>query len=86
MDIRLAKERMKNIMANKLDAKKPLLFRHVFKINLNHDIILSKIMLQDCSMYMKSPDTSNSYFGFQNALEYNINSNIEFDNLKKIKF
>ena len=86
MDIRLAKERIKNIMANKPDSKKPLLFRHIFKINLNHDIILSKIMLHDCSMYMKSPDTNNSYFGFQNAIEYKINSKIEFDKLKKIKF
>jgi len=86
MNINILKERIKNIMANKPSAKEPLLFRHIFKINLNHDILLSKIMLQDSSMYMKAPNSSNSYFGFQNALEYNINSKKEFNNLKKINF
>ena len=74
MDINTARKRIKNIMASKSNAQQPLLFRHIFKINLDHDILLSKIISRDNTVYMKSPDSNNSYLGFDTALEYNINS------------
>ena len=70
-------------MGIKSNSKKSLLFRHIFKINLNHDILLSKIMHLDNAMYMKFPNSNHSYFGFETALEYDINSKEEFNELKK---
>ena len=85
MNINKVKERVESIKKEGKKTNNPLLFRHTFTINLEHDILLSKLVLKNDVFYMRFPDSKNSYFGFDIALEYNINSRIEFNNLEKIK-